>query len=194
VRDPEPETPPRPHERSLPGPDEPSLVGRWLRRVDSVNAWVGRTAAWLALLLVLVTITDVTMRYLFRTSFVFVQELEWHLFAVMFLITAGYAHLLNSHVRVDIFYARLPRRVKAWVDFVCGILFLFPTVFLLVWTSIPFVATSVRDLEGSPDPGGIPGRFVLKAVIPLGFLLLGIQGISETIKNGYTAFGKEVPR
>lgn len=194
MRDPEPETPPRPHERSPQGPDEPSPVGRWLRRVDSVNAWVGRTAAWLALLLVLVTITDVTMRYLFRTSFVFVQELEWHLFAVMFLITAGYAHLLNSHVRVDIFYARLPRRVQAWIDFVCGILFLFPTVFLLVWTSIPFVATSVRDLEGSPDPGGIPGRFVLKAVIPLGFLLLGIQGISETIKNGYTAFGKEVPR
>ncbi len=165
-----------------------------MRVIDAVNDRVGRWAAWLSLILVVVTTTDVTMRYLFNTSFVFVQELEWHLFAVMFLITAGYAHLLNSHVRVDIFYARMPARVQAWVDFVCGIVFLFPTVFLLVWTSIPFVVSSVQMLEGSPDPGGIPGRFVLKAVIPLGFLLLGIQGISETIKTGYRAFGKEVPR
>lgn len=172
----------------------PTAIGTFLRRIDAVNDRVGRWAAWLSLLLVVVTTTDVVMRYLFRTSFVFVQELEWHLFAVMFLITAGYAHLLNSHVRVDIFYVRLSPRTQSWIDLVGGVLFLFPTVFLLVWTSIPFVAESVRVLEGSPDPGGIPGRFVLKAVIPLGFLLLGIQGISETIKNGYRAFGKEVPR
>jgi len=169
-------------------------VGTLLRHLDAINAWVGRWSAWIGLLLVLVTTTDVTMRYLFRTSFVFVQELEWHLFAIMFLITAGYAHLLNSHVRVDIIYARLSVRAQSWIDLVCGVLFLFPTVFLLVWTSIPFVIASVEDLEGSPDPGGIPGRFVLKAVIPLGFLLLGIQGISETIKNYYRAFGREVPQ
>lgn len=175
-------------------PGAATVVGGLLRRLDAVNDRVGRWSAWLALALVVITTTDVTMRYVFRTSFVFVQELEWHLFAVMFLITAGYAHLLDSHVRVDIFYARLGPRVKAWIDFVCGILFLFPTVFLLVWSSIPFVVASVRDLEGSPDPGGIPGRFVLKAVIPLGFLLLGLQGISETIKNGYRALGREVPR
>ena len=171
----------------------PSVVGTLLQRVDAVNDRVGRYSAWLALLLVLVTTTDVVMRYLFRTSFVFVQELEWHIFAVMFLIAAGYAHLLDSHVRVDIFYARLSARTKAWIDLVCGILFLFPAAFLLLWTSIPFVAASVRDLEGSPDPGGIPGRFVLKAVIPLGFLLLAVQGVSETIKNFYRALGREVP-
>jgi len=172
----------------------PRVIARLLRGIDAINDRVGRWSAWLALLLVLVTTTDVAMRYLFRTSFVFVQELEWHLFAVMFLITAGYAHLLNSHVRVDIFYVRLSPRAQAWIDLVCGILFLFPAVFLIVWTSIPFVAASVHDLEGSPDPGGIPARFVLKAVIPLGFLLLGIQGISETIKNYYRALGREVPR
>lgn len=170
------------------------VVATVIRVIDAINGAVGRWAAWIALLLVAVTTTDVAMRYLFNTSFVFVQELEWHLFAVMFLITAGYAHLLDSHVRVDIFYARMRPRVKAWVDFVCGIVFLFPTVFLMVWTSIPFVVSSARMLEGSPDPGGIPGRFVLKAVIPLGFLLLGVQGISQTIKTGYRAFGKEVPR
>jgi TRAP-type mannitol/chloroaromatic compound transport system permease small subunit len=169
-------------------------LGTFLARLDTVNHRVGRAAAWLTLILVIITMTDVTMRYLFNTSFVFVQELEWHLFAVMFLITAGYAHLLNSHVRVDIFYERFPPRVKAWVDLVGGIVFLFPTVFLLVWSSIPFVAVSVQDLEGSPDPGGIPGRFVLKAIIPLGFILLGVQGVSETIKNLFRALGKEMPR
>jgi TRAP-type mannitol/chloroaromatic compound transport system permease small subunit len=175
-------------------PSRGGVVAAVIRVIDAINDAVGRWAAWIALLLVVVTTTDVAMRYLFNTSFVFVQELEWHLFAVMFLITAGYAHLLDSHVRVDIFYARMRPRVKAWIDFVCGIVFLFPTVFLMVWTSIPFVVSSARMLEGSPDPGGIPGRFVLKAVIPLGFLLLGVQGISQTIKTGYRAFGKEVPR
>ena len=168
-------------------------VARVIRSIDAVNERVGRWSAWLALSLVLVTTYDVIMRYLFNTTYVFIQELEWHIFAVIFLITAGFAHLNNSHVRVDIFYARLSRRTQARIDFVCGILFLFPTCFLLVWTSIPFILASISDLEGSPDPGGIPGRFVLKSVIPIGFLLLGIQGISETIKNYYRATGKEPP-
>jgi TRAP-type mannitol/chloroaromatic compound transport system permease small subunit len=168
-------------------------IGAVIRSIDAVNAAVGRWSAWLALLLVLVTTYDVIMRYVFRASFVFIQEFEWHLFAIMFLITAGFAHLNNSHVRVDIFYAPLSPRTKARIDLVCGILFLFPTCFLLIWTSMPFVAESVRVLEGSPDPGGIPGRFLLKAVIPLGFFLLGIQAIAETIKNFYRAMGQEPP-
>ena len=172
----------------------PSFLLAVVRGIDAVNDRVGRWAAWLALLLVAVVSYDVVMRYLFNITYVFIQELEWHIFAVMFLTTAGYAHLLDSHVRVDIFYVRFPPRIRAWVDFLGGILFLLPTVFLLVWTSVPFVLASLADLEGSPDPGGIPGRFLLKAVIPLAFLLLGVQGISEIIKNFYRAMGQEPPR
>lgn len=171
----------------------PAVVLALVRAIDGVNERVGRWSAWLALLLVGIVTYDVVMRYLFNITYVFIQELEWHIFAVMFLITAGYAHLLDSHVRVDIFYVRLRPRARAWIDFLGGLLFLFPTTFLLIWTSIPFVKASVADLEGSPDPGGIPGRFVLKAVIPLAFFLLGIQGISATIKNFYKAMGKEAP-
>lgn len=174
--------------------DPPRFLLALVRGIDAVNARVGRWAAWLALLLVAIVSYDVVMRYVFNITYVFVQELEWHIFAVMFLITAGYAHLLDSHVRVDIFYVRFSPRIRAWVDFVGGILFLLPTVVLLVWTSIPFVLASLADLEGSPDPGGIPGRFVLKAVIPLAFLLLGLQGISAIIKNFYRAMGKELPQ
>jgi TRAP-type mannitol/chloroaromatic compound transport system permease small subunit len=170
-----------------------SWSGALIRAIDAVNDRVGRWAAWLAVLLVAVTTYDVAMRYLFRTSFVFVQELEWHLFAMMFLIGAGYTHLRNDHVRVDIIYARLGPRPKAWIDFAGSLLFLFPTAFLLIWTSIPWVAASAAVLEGSPDPGGIPGRFVLKAVLPLGFFLVGLQGISETVKCWYRARGQEPP-
>ena len=172
----------------------PRMIGGLIRLIDAVNDRVGRAVSWLTFLLVVVTTYDVVLRYIFRVSFVFVQELEWHLFAIMFLVAAGYAHLKGTHVRVDIFYARISPRARAWIDLVGGVLFLFPTVFLLVWTSIPFVSGSFRVLEGSPDPGGIPGRFLLKAVIPLGFLLLGLQGIAETIRSYYHALGKEVPK
>lgn len=171
-----------------------SLAHAVTRRIDAVNEWFGRGTAWLALLLVVVTTYDVASRYLFRKSFVFIQELEWHLFAILFLIAAGYTHLKGDHVRVDIFYARMSPRGKAWIDLILGVLFLFPTCFLLIWTSIPFVIASAKVLEGSPDPGGIPGRFLLKAVIPLGFILIALQGISETIKNYFRVNGKEVPQ
>jgi len=176
------------------GAEPLDLVRAVIRRIDAVNDWVGRGTSWLALLLVALTTYDVISRYLFRKSFVFIQEMEWHIFAIMFLIAAGYTHLKGDHVRVDIFYARMSRRKQAWVDLVCGVLFLFPTCFLLIWTSIPFVAASVKVLEGSPDPGGIPGRFLLKAVIPLGFILIALQGISETIKDLFRILGREVPK
>lgn len=152
-------------------------------RIDAVNDWVGRSFRLLTLLMVLVTTVDVLMRYVFHTSYVFVQELEWHLFAVLFLVAAGYTHLKGDHVRVDIFYARMSPRAKALIDLAGSLVFLFPTCFLLVWTSFPFIRASVGVLEGSADPGGLPGRYLLKMAIPVGFMLLGLQGISELVKN-----------
>jgi TRAP-type mannitol/chloroaromatic compound transport system permease small subunit len=157
--------------------------------IDALNAAVGKGARVLALLMVLVTTYDVVMRYLFRTSFVFVQELEWHLFAVLFLVVAGYAHLRGDHVRVDIFYARMSERMQAVVDLVGSAVFLLPTCFLVAWTSIPFIQASLAVLEGSPDPGGLPGRYILKLAIPVGFGLLALQGLSEMVKNVDTLIG-----
>ena len=131
-----------------------------VRGIDRLNEKVGRYVAWLTLILVLVTTYDVVMRYLFDITFVFIQELEWHLFAVLFLIAAGYTHLKGDHVRVDIVHARLSPLTRAWIELVFGVLFLFPTCFLLIWTSIPFVLNAWAVLEGSPDPGGIPARYV----------------------------------
>ena len=138
-----------------------------------------------------VTTYDVIMRYLFSITYVFIQELEWHIFAVMFLMAAGYAHLRGDHVRVDIIYAQRSPRTQALIDLVCGIVFLFPTCFLLIYSSIPFVRASFSVLEGSPDPGGLPGRFLLKAAIPVGFALLALQGLSQLVKNFEAAWGEE---
>ncbi|HSE92278.1 MAG TPA: TRAP transporter small permease subunit [Methylomirabilota bacterium] len=162
------------------------------RVVDAINERVGRSIRVLTLLMVVITTYDVVMRYVFRTSFVFIQELEWHLFAFLFLVAAGYAHLKGDHVRVDIFYARMAPRARAAVDVGGALLFLFPTCFLVVVTAIPFVRASLRVLEGSPDPGGIPARYILKMAIPAGFGLLALQGISQLVKSVRTLQGKGV--
>ena len=163
------------------------------RKIDAFQEVVGQGVSWLMFLLVAVVFSDAIFRYLRGVSFVFVQELEWHLFGVIFLMAAGYTMLHNEHVRVDVVYAKLPPRRKAWFDFVLTFVFLFPACVLLVYTSWPFVRNSFAVNEGSPDPGGIPGRWALKSVIILGFALLFLQGISQAIKNFYVGMGWEDP-
>jgi TRAP-type mannitol/chloroaromatic compound transport system permease small subunit len=146
--------------------------------IDRSNEAVGRMVSWVSLLLVLVVFVDVVMRYLFKTSFVFTQELEWHLFAFIFLIGAGYTLLHDGHVRVDIIYQRLGTRGRAWVNLIGVIFFLIPGCYLVISTSWHFVSNSFSMLEGSPDPGGIPYRFIVKGTMTVGYALLLLQGIS----------------
>ena len=161
---------------------------RW---IDSINEWVGRGVAWVTLGLVLVVFIDVVMRYIFNTSFVFTQELEWHLFGFIFLIGAGYTLLHDGHVRVDIIYQRLGFKGRAWVNFLGVILFLIPGCIMVITTSWKFMANSFAILEGSPDPGGIPFRFILKSCIPVGFALLLIQGFSLGLHSFMQILGIE---
>ena len=164
------------------------------RYIDKLNAWVGWVVAWVALGLVLVVFTDVVMRYLFKTSFVFTQELEWHLFAFIFLIGGGYTLLQDGHVRVDIIYQRLGFKARAWVNLLGVLLLLIPGCLLIIMTSWGFVYKSWAILEGSPDPGGIPLRFLLKACIPAGFILLLLQGVSLGIHSAMQIAGVESPQ
>jgi TRAP-type mannitol/chloroaromatic compound transport system permease small subunit len=150
-------------------------ITRW---IDRLNEWVGRGVAWVTLGLVLVVFVDVVMRYLLNKSFVFTQELEWHLFGFIFLIGAGYTLLHDGHVRVDIIYQRLGIKGRAWTNLLGVILFLIPGCIMVISTSWQFVANSFSMMEGSPDPGGIPFRFIIKGCIPVGFTLLLLQGIS----------------
>jgi TRAP-type mannitol/chloroaromatic compound transport system permease small subunit len=159
--------------------------------IDSLNQWVGRGVAWVTLGLVLAVFVDVVMRYLFNTSFVFTQELEWHLFGFIFLIGAGYTLLHDGHVRVDIFYQRAGFKTRAWINLWGVLLLLIPGCLMVISTSWAFMVNSLAILEGSPDPGGIPFRFVLKGCIPVGFSLLLLQGISLGIHSLLQILGLE---
>jgi TRAP-type mannitol/chloroaromatic compound transport system permease small subunit len=139
--------------------------------------------SWVTALVVMVVFLDVVMRYAFKTSYVFIQELEWHLFAFIFLMGAGYTLQKDGHVRVDILYQRLTNKQQAWVNLLGVIFFLLPGCYLVISTSLIFVQNSFQVLEGSSDPGGIPYRFLLKSCIPAGFSLIALQGISLGIKS-----------
>lgn len=151
--------------------------------IDAFNQRVGRAVSWMTLLLVLMTIYDIMMRYIFKAGSVWIQEAEWHLFAANFMLAGGWTLLRGGHVRVDLLYTRFSPRTQAIVDLVGTILFLFPFCAVVIWASIPYVMDSWALLEGSPDPGGLPGRFLLKTIIPVTFFLIALQGVSLLAKN-----------
>jgi len=162
---------------------------RW---IDTINEWVGRGVAWATAVVVLVVFIDVIMRYAFNTSFVFTQELEWHLFAFIFLMGAGATLLKDGHVRVDIFYQSFSPKTRAWINLFGVIFFLVPGCLMIVVTSLHFVQNSFAVLEGSPDPGGIPYRFIVKSFIPAGLFLVLIQGVALGIRSFFIIIDQEL--
>ena len=160
-----------------------------VRLVDGLNDKIGYLVSWLTTLMVAVVIYDVFTRYVLRSSSVAVQEMEWHIFSLIFLIGGAYTLKEEGHVRVDIFYSRFSARGKAWIDLVGGVVFLVPFCLLVIWTSHQFVAMSWMTREMSPDPGGLPGRYLLKAAIPAGFVLILVQGIAQTLRALLTVLG-----
>ena len=150
--------------------------------IESANERIGQLAGWLMLILVLLVTGDVVSRYLFNTGLVLIQETEWWLFSIVFLLGAGYTFLHDGHVRVDIIYSRLSHKRKLYVDLACAFIFLFPLCALVIVTSTKFMLSSWVVGEYSPDPGGLPAYYILKAFIPFGFLLLALQGAAEVIK------------
>jgi len=165
---------------------------RLIQRIDSIAEWTGRAVSWLVLAMVLLIAYDVAMRYLFQAGSVALQELEWHLFALLFLLGAAYTFKHDGHVRVDILYhgRRMSHRGRAWIDLLGGLLLLVPFCLLIIVSSFPFVETAFAMREGSPDPGGLPYRFLLKAAIPLAFGLLLLQGIAHMLRSAQVLLGR----
>ena len=143
----------------------------------------GKISSWFSLALVLLISTDVLLRYVFNFSTAALYEMEWHLFAIIFLLASPYTLQKNKHVRVDVFYNNFSKRKKNIIDLIGNIIFLIPFSFIIFYTSLPFVEDSFSILESSPDPGGLPYRFIIKSIIPIAFFLLMIQGILNAIKN-----------
>ncbi len=153
--------------------------------VNRLTEIIGRLTAWLVVLMVGLTLYDVAMRYLFRSGSVGLQELEWHLFALIILFGAGYTFKHDDHVRVDLIYAsnRLSDRQRLLIDVAGNLFFLLPFATLIIWSSVPFAYESFVHAETSPDPGGLSQRWLLKAAIPTGFALLALQALADTV-NG----------
>lgn len=162
--------------------------------IDSFNETIGVAVSWLTGILVITVCYDVFTRYVVNASSVAVQELEWHLFAVIFLAGSAYTLKTDKHVRIDIVYQKLPERGKATVNFIGTILFLVPFAVLVIWTSKDFVLNSFAIHESSPDPGGLPARYLLKALIPLSFVPLLLQGLVLIFKSYMALIGGDVTR
>ena len=154
-------------------------------KIDAFTEYIGKCTSWLIIILVFLVGYDVSMRYLFQSGSVGIQELEWHIFSVVLLIGTAYTLKHDEHVRLDILYRSrlLTDKHRAWID-VFGILFiLIPFCLLIIISAWPFVFQSYTHNEVSPDPGGLTARWLIKSTIPIGFCLLLIQGIAETIKK-----------
>jgi TRAP-type mannitol/chloroaromatic compound transport system permease small subunit len=154
---------------------------RFCRVVDAVNESIGRAVSWLVLLAVIIGSGNAVVRYLLDTSSNAWLELQWYLFAAIVMLCAGYTLLRDEHIRIDIISARLPGRLRSWIDILGGI-FLLPACLVIGILSWPaFVESYVRH-EMSADAGGLI-RWPMKLLIPIGFLLLALQGVSEIIKR-----------
>ena len=162
-----------------------SFLVKICRGIDAISEWTGRAIAWMVLVMVLIIVYDVTMRKVFLIGSVALQELEWHLFALLFLFGAAYTLKHDAHVRVDIWYRSrwLNDRHRAWVDVIGTLFLLVPFCILIIVSSLPFVGAAFSIGEGSSEPGGLPYRFLIKASIPVGFALLLLQGVAQMLRN-----------
>lgn len=150
--------------------------------IDALNERVGRMIIWLVLAAVLISAVNAVVRKLFNVSSNAFLEMQWYLFSCVFLLGAAYALLHNEHVRIDLLVGRLSKRAHMWVDIFGTTFFLLPMAALILWMSVPFALSSFESQEMSSNAGGLivwPAKFL----IPIGFALLILQGLSEIIKR-----------
>ncbi|OQW91272.1 MAG: C4-dicarboxylate ABC transporter permease [Thiotrichaceae bacterium IS1] len=161
------------------------FIEKIINIINTISEWSGRLVAWLILWMVLIIVYDVTMRKFLSIGSVTLQELQWHLFSLIFLIGAAYTFKHDDHVRVDVLYQSHwmnPYR-RAWINLLGSLFILLPVCLLIISSSWPFIASAFTSGETSSDPGGLPYRFLLKSAIPLGFALLMLQGIADFLTN-----------
>lgn len=154
-------------------------LSRW---IDRCNEFVGRWVSWLVLAAVLISAGNAIVRKAFDWSSNGLLEIQWYLFAAVFLLAAGYTLQRQEHVRIDVVAGRFSKRTQIWIDIVGICLFLLPFVVVVVDLSMPLVLRAYRMHEMSNNAGGLV-RWPVFALLPAGFILLGIQGISELIKR-----------
>lgn len=162
---------------------------RFSRSVDALVTGIGRAVSWLWLVLLAVIVLNVVLRYAFAEGRIEFEELQWHLYAIGFLLGIPYAVATDSHIRVDVVHERLSPRLRAWIELYGIVLLLLPFCALVVIYAVPFVAASFTAGEVSASPGGLPYRWVIKAVLPVSFVLLALAGIARAARAVRLLFG-----
>lgn len=163
----------------------------WL--AETIVKLFGQIGSWLNPLLVLLIMVDVTARYLFQETSVWVNELEWNLYAAMFLLAGGYTLQSDQHVRVDVLYQRWSPRTQALINLLGHTVLLIPICLFLIPPAWDFFMRSWLLREGSGDPSGLAALYPIKAMMPLAFVLLLIQASAEAVKSLLTLFSPLTP-
>lgn len=163
-----------------------------IRLADAADALIDRIGgftAWLVLAMVLLLSGNTLARYFFNASTVWLQELEWHLLAVMALWGISRMQLRGSPVRVDLFYQHYGERTKLWIDYLTALLVMLPFSVFVCVLGWKFAAHSWALAEVSPDPGGLPWRWAVKSLVVSGYALLAVVAVSTIVRTGARLFG-----
>jgi TRAP-type mannitol/chloroaromatic compound transport system permease small subunit len=152
------------------------------RLIDRVNEHIGKSASWLVLAAVLMSTGNAVVRKAFDASSNAFLEGQWYLFAAMFLLCSGYTLLKQEHVRIDVIYLRFSRRTQVWIDIFGTVLFLLPMSGLMLYLCWPYFTNALLSGETSANAGGLL-QWPVKMMMPLGFALLALQGLSELVKR-----------
>ncbi|MBV8391540.1 MAG: TRAP transporter small permease subunit [Alphaproteobacteria bacterium] len=158
--------------------------------IDKINEKIGDFANWMVVIACVVSAGNAMVRYAYDTSSNAWLEVQWYMFAIIVMLGASYTLKRNEHVRVDLVYMMLSRRGQLWVDILGTLIFLLPTCIILAWLSWPFFEQSFAVREQSSNAGGLV-RWPIKLVLPVGFALVALQGLSELIKR--VAFLRGIP-
>jgi TRAP-type mannitol/chloroaromatic compound transport system permease small subunit len=152
------------------------------RVIDAVNDKFGTLATWLVLIACLISTGNAISRHFFNASSNAWLEVQWYMFAAMVMLGGPYTLKVNEHVRVDVLYSSVSERTRLWIDILGGLLFLLPICVILVYFTWPWFVESWRIHEGSSNAGGLV-RWPVKLLLPVGFTLMALQGVSEIIKR-----------
>jgi TRAP-type mannitol/chloroaromatic compound transport system permease small subunit len=152
------------------------------RAIDALNEKIGHGVSWALLAAVLICSANALVRYFFNISSNAWLEIQWYLFSAIFLLASAYTLRRNEHVRIDVIAARFSKRTQVWIDLFGFLVFLLPMTLLILYYAVPYAWISIQSQEMSSNAGGLI-VWPAKLLIPVGFFLLTLQGVSETIKR-----------
>ena len=174
-----------------PDPDDEWPLPPSAERIESKVLRIGDLLSWIWLILMGVIVLNVILRYAFARGYIELEELQWHLYAVGFLVGLSYALTHDRHVRVDFLREKMSIRHRAWIELYGLLLLVLPFLLLVTLSAVPFVTDAWQYGEVSSSAGGLPGRWIIKASLPLAMLLVAVAATGRLIRVGTELFGPD---